>query len=295
MDERKQNKIEDYLAENVVSILVIVLGVAVVAGVIVVIAFVINFHTEPFAEKADAWGQFGDYLGGSLNPVFGFLSVLALLVTLVIQTKELKASREALGISQTELELSRKAQTESAEALKLQNDAIRRQGFEQTFFAWFQSYKNLLQDIEASTAEIPQGGLVSVFPPEAVTTIHKGGAALKQFFRRYLTSEGIQLHFVGLLSEEQWQAECAVYAPSIQSIDTNIDPGPSGNVSRKRLIPARDFTQLLFHFRKNNGPSLVIKAVLNGWFNLYSQQGHPRIPEWPCSVFGWYRVVPCRP
>ena len=274
MSETTRSKVEEYLAENVIWILIWILGFAVIAGVVVALAFIINFHAVPIAGKIDAWGQFGDYLGGVLNPVFGFLSVIGLLVALVLQMKELKASREALSLSQKELELSRKAQTESAEALKLQNDAIRRQGFEQTFFAWFQSYRNLLQEVEAPTAEIPQGGIHSTLSFGTAPTMHKGGAALKQFFRRFLTEEGIQIHFSHLLSEDQWKTECAIYAPSSQSINTSVDPGAGPHISRKYLIPADSFKRLLFNFRKTNGPDLVIKAVLNGWYNLYQKEGH---------------------
>lgn len=274
MSQTTRNTVEEYLAENVMWILAGILGIAVVTGLVVASAFIINFHANPVAEDIGAWGQFGDYLGGVLNPVFGFLSVIGLLVALILQMKELKASREALSLSQKELELSRKAQVESAEALQLQNAAIRRQGFEQTFFAWFQSYRNLLQEVEAPTAEIPQGGipLASSFGQEP--TMHKGSAALKQFFRRFLTEEGIQIHFSHLLSDEQWEAECAIYAPSSPSINTSVDSSTGPNISRKYLIPADRFKRLLFNFRKTNGPDLVIKAVLNGWYNLYRKEGH---------------------
>lgn len=48
----------------------------------------------------EKWGQFGDYIGGSLNPVFGFLSFALLLLTLRLQSrthtdeKDFEASKE---------------------------------------------------------------------------------------------------------------------------------------------------------------------------------------------------------
>lgn len=41
------------------------------------------------------WGQFGDYIGGVLNPIFGFLTFLGLLLTIVLQAKELEDARNA--------------------------------------------------------------------------------------------------------------------------------------------------------------------------------------------------------
>lgn len=42
-----------------------------------------------------AWGQFGDYVGGLLNPVFGFLAFFGLLLTIALQATELEESRKA--------------------------------------------------------------------------------------------------------------------------------------------------------------------------------------------------------
>jgi len=47
-------------------------------------------------------GTFGDFVGGTLNPILSFLALLALLLTLAIQIRELKETRR-------ELELSRRA------------------------------------------------------------------------------------------------------------------------------------------------------------------------------------------
>ncbi|OGU22267.1 MAG: hypothetical protein A2580_07525 [Hydrogenophilales bacterium RIFOXYD1_FULL_62_11] len=91
---------------------------------------------ERDAEEAQAraeWGQLGDYFGGTLNPLFGFVSVLALLITLIVQSKELR-------LSTRELE-------NSSKALRGQNKAIEHQSFEQTFFAWLNNYHELLQSI----------------------------------------------------------------------------------------------------------------------------------------------------
>ena len=82
----------------------------------------------------DHFGQFGDFIGGTLNPILAFLSFMALLYTIKIQTDELKLSREELEATREELKGSRIAQQEQSESLKLQNEATRLQIFENTFF-----------------------------------------------------------------------------------------------------------------------------------------------------------------
>lgn len=80
-----------------------------------------------FSEKQDVWGQFGDFIGGTVNPILSFLSLLALVFTVVLQTRQLENSREELANSKTELEATReemkrstKAQAEMASAANAQ-------------------------------------------------------------------------------------------------------------------------------------------------------------------------------
>jgi len=105
--------------------------------ILVIYSYFNNFNWEFFPKQRDELGQFGDYFGGTLNPIFGFASFIALLLTIFYQSKELKLSR-------TELELSRDELSKSASALALQNKAIDLQSFEQTFFSWLSTYRELL-------------------------------------------------------------------------------------------------------------------------------------------------------
>lgn len=53
----------------------------------VVLAYVSQFGTERSASQ-DAWGQFGDYFAGLLNPIFSLLAFGALMYSLVLQHEE---------------------------------------------------------------------------------------------------------------------------------------------------------------------------------------------------------------
>ena len=132
---------EVWLSEHASHILVVVLGLALLSTIGVGGYYFHSFQNQPIKIDPEPWGQFGDFFGGVLNPIFGFLSVFALLVALVIQTRELKLSRESLRISQDE-------QAKTSEALSLQNRAIQKQSFEQTFFAWLGTYRQVLLEIK---------------------------------------------------------------------------------------------------------------------------------------------------
>lgn len=84
--------------------------------------------------RAD-WGVLGDFFGGTLNPIFSFLGLIMLLVTLFQ--------------NQTELELSRIELRESSRALKEQASTLDKQRFEDTFFALLNQLNNLLEQLVA--------------------------------------------------------------------------------------------------------------------------------------------------
>ncbi len=49
-----------------------------------------------FSKDPGVWGQFGDFVGGTINPILTFLTFLALVFTVVLQTRQLEHSREEL-------------------------------------------------------------------------------------------------------------------------------------------------------------------------------------------------------
>ncbi|MDR2548978.1 MAG: hypothetical protein LBD10_02045 [Desulfobulbus sp.] len=61
------------------------------------------------SEKQEAWGQFGDFVGGTVNSFFSFASFIALLITVYLQRLELVEAKNSLIISnelnRTQLEL----------------------------------------------------------------------------------------------------------------------------------------------------------------------------------------------
>ena len=87
------------------------------------------------------WGQFGDYLGGVLNPIFGLAGLIALLWTIGRQSLELHQSTKELR--------------HSAEALRAQNESLKKQGFENAFFQLLRLQNDIVNgiDIRRNTAD----------------------------------------------------------------------------------------------------------------------------------------------
>lgn len=61
--------------------------IGISAILVLLIAFFINFRKQDISTSAAEWGQFGDYLGGILNPIFGLISVVIISATLQIQIR----------------------------------------------------------------------------------------------------------------------------------------------------------------------------------------------------------------
>jgi hypothetical protein len=103
------------------------------AAVVVLTVYATNFF-GPLSSKTESWGQFGDYVGGLLNPTFSFLALLALLATLGLQVRELRLSVRELA--------------NSADALSKQNETLRQQTFEGTFFQSLRLHNDIVATME---------------------------------------------------------------------------------------------------------------------------------------------------
>lgn len=85
-------------------------------------------NVENLNEIRAAWGTFGDFMGGVLNPILSFLGLIALLFTIALQSKELELTRE-------ELRRAASSQEETEKLLAEQTKTQLKQQFEGTFFS----------------------------------------------------------------------------------------------------------------------------------------------------------------
>lgn len=99
--------------------LVSVVVTALVIAVLLLLRFIVTFGLTP-SENQEAWGQFGDFVGGILNPLFSIIGLMALLYTIKLQSIEMRNSTKELKAS--------------AKALKKQNKHNARQQFDNNLF-----------------------------------------------------------------------------------------------------------------------------------------------------------------
>jgi uncharacterized protein with PQ loop repeat len=123
--------------------LLLLLGAAFVFMAIIFIRYFTHFYGHLSNSKTD-WGTFGDFIGGTLNPILSFLSLIALLTTIVLQSKELELTRKELTLTRDELERSASAQEETKKILDKQYETLTRQQFETTFFSLLDQHNKAL-------------------------------------------------------------------------------------------------------------------------------------------------------
>jgi len=72
------------------------LGGALIGIVIVIGSYFVHFRGLPFGTQ-EHWGQFGDYVGGLLNPIVALFALAALFQSIGIQQEELHATQTELA------------------------------------------------------------------------------------------------------------------------------------------------------------------------------------------------------
>lgn len=117
-------------------------SIAVFSFSAIVVAFYIFwFWKRPISQETESWGQFGDYIGGLINPFVGIVTVVLVIYSIRMQRRELKASLAEMKYANT-----------SAEKMR----------FEQTLFSWLSSYHELLREIKTGNYQGRQA-LVNIF------------------------------------------------------------------------------------------------------------------------------------
>lgn len=76
-------------------IILLIVGIALFVFIAIVAWIYRSNFDGAYSPSQEVWGQFGDYFGGTLNPIFGFASLAVLLYTFSLQREELEETREA--------------------------------------------------------------------------------------------------------------------------------------------------------------------------------------------------------
>jgi len=98
----------------------------------VLVVFIVNI----FSIGHSSFGEWGDFFGGVLNPILTFLTFMGLLITIIIQQKELRESRDEF-----------KGQKE---ALEKQQEEMTIQSFDNKFFQMLNSFNKTTDSLNAN-------------------------------------------------------------------------------------------------------------------------------------------------
>jgi hypothetical protein len=162
---------ESQRIEDIKRRLFLIGAIGVGAFAAIVGGYVYQFF-GPLSDDRAVWGQFGDYVGGSLNPFLTFLSLIAILFTIVLQAREIQLSTVELR--------------NSSQALRAQSETLRIQQFENAFFQLLHLHNSIVGELDLRE----QGNLA------AVTT--RGRDCFRVFVDRY--REKWKVH------ERDWEA-----------------------------------------------------------------------------------------
>ena len=138
---KKENKPEEKIEKNKPSSLLTILGgLAALAFAGVITLYWYHFKNLHITNDSATWGTFGDYLGGTLNPIISFLALIGLLYTIHQQAQEMQATRD-------ELERSAEQQSRQSEIFNLQQ-------FESTFFSLLEQHNKTIEKVETDIAKV---------------------------------------------------------------------------------------------------------------------------------------------
>ncbi|WP_323017807.1 putative phage abortive infection protein [Castellaniella sp.] len=124
--------------------------IAFLATPTVALPYMLWFWTikgQELSDNPERWAQFGDYLAGTVGPIMGFASIMLLVATLHLQRTELEEQRQQL--------------VKSTQEVAEQNRILLRQSFEQTFFTWLSSYKDIVDRFSYPSSAPERANLTS--------------------------------------------------------------------------------------------------------------------------------------
>jgi uncharacterized membrane protein len=150
-------------ASRIVRVLIGLAVVGFVLSLFVVLAYVWNFWGKQLSPNQEIWGQFGDYLGGMLNPMFSGLALIGLLATLGMQVRQMK--------------ISASESKASAAAFALQIGHLQKQTFEGTFFQTLKLHNDIVSALE--------------MPGDHSETL-KGRACFSEILRHFKQDSGLE-------------------------------------------------------------------------------------------------------
>ena len=111
--------------------------------------FLLNFSMVFFIPDGNTRGTFGDQFG-AVNALFSGLAFAGLIYTIVLQRRDLELQRDDLKLQREELILNRKEMEEQTAEFEKQNETLRIQRFEHTFFNMLSQFQEVVKSLSVT-------------------------------------------------------------------------------------------------------------------------------------------------
>lgn len=177
-------------------VLLIALSALTVLGI--VFGFYWSYFKDlPISTKPSDWGTFGDFVGGTANPLLSFFTIVLLAFTIILQSRQLSISSKELRLSRKELALTRDELKRSANAQELSGQALRAQTEAADITAKLTTVNSLM---EYYSREIEKRS------PNTLPSTHKINIELQEFKQRsYVLQQFLDKLYVDFIRAENGQ------------------------------------------------------------------------------------------
>lgn len=115
----------------------------------VVALFFLNMSMIWIIEDSNWRGTFGDQFG-AVNALFSGLAFTGLIYTIILQRRDLELQRNDLKLQREELILTRQEMEEQTAEFEKQNETLRIQRFENTFFNMLSQFQEVVNNLSVS-------------------------------------------------------------------------------------------------------------------------------------------------
>ena len=163
--------------------------------------YIYQFNDRPLSYDPGHWAQFGDYIGGLLNPILSAAAFILLLKTIAQNDEALKLNAEELALTRAELQKSAQAQIQQTEIDKI-NLSDRRNSESQQRYS---NYIDSLRDEIIGITELKQMKLAVDYSPislrDLISQSSNNRSTVIDYSRDAQDREHLSLHFIYVLSK----------------------------------------------------------------------------------------------
>lgn len=245
---------------------------ALAAAALMLLAYLWQFGSQGVPPKQDTWGQFGDFMGGILNPLIAGAALIALLYGIQLQRAELASTKAEL--------------TNSNELMDQQRQLLELQTFESTFFKLLDHLDSLREAVFGKVISARRDGSSSI--ATARDTLHAVHSRLLEQFKKANSSDAEHLKEIIEVVQESYQAPLEwvrSFSEGVILILTFVDSSNLPPERRKMYFSFIDFRTspiekaLLLYWTLGNSreqPNHLLHAHVAG---LFSKLGSSHVAD----------------